>query len=285
MNVNTLYKDLMFSVLRLVTSNKDGKTGNTGTGILVDLELTPETLTPVLITNKHVVQDAIEISVHLPAGEGPRDVSLGNTVQIQMKLEGEGFFSPRDSDIDIAILPFGAVLRALENLHPKPFMRFLPVSEFPSSEEYGSLDALEEVFFMGFPDGRWDSVNKTPIIRRGVTATPATLDFDGKPEFLIDASVFPGSSGSPLFVARTTTFLSNSKLITQQLAIFAGIVTKSLHRTHQVPVFDTETEVLESLDLGIVTNVAAIKDALDQFCEYAKQPKPKFRIAPLSASK
>lgn len=284
MDVNTLYKDLMFSVLRLVTSNEDGD-GNRGTGVIVDLEVIPGKITPVLVTNKHVVKDATEISLELPASKGPTGVILGNSAQIEMKLEGDKFFSPRDKDVDIAILPFGAVLQGFHNLHPKPFVRFLPVSEFPSSEEYASLDALEEVFFMGFPDGRWDSVNKTPIIRRGVTATPVTLPFDGKPEFLIDASVFPGSSGSPLFVARTTTFLSNSELVTQKLAIFAGIVTKYHHRTHQVPVFDTETEVIESIDLGLVTNVTAVKDALDQFCVYAKLPKPKFRTSPLGALK
>lgn len=62
------------------------------------------------------------------------------------------------------------------------------------------LDALEEVIFVGYPVGLWDTTNLTPILRRGVTATPVFLDFQGKPQFLIDASVFPGSSGSPVFL-------------------------------------------------------------------------------------
>ena len=39
-----------------------------------------------------------------------------------------------------------------------------------------------------------------PILRRGTTATPIALNFEGRPEFLIDAAVYPGSSGSPVFV-------------------------------------------------------------------------------------
>lgn len=285
MDVNTLYKDLMFSVLRIVVTNEDGS-GDTGTSLLVDLESELGKLTPVLITNKHVIQNAIEISIQLPMSEGPKGVILGDTVDIKITLEGDRFFSPPDCDVDIAIIPFGAILRDLMIQDPnrKPFVRVLPVSEFPSDEEYASLDALEEVFFMGFPDGRRDSLNKTPIIRRGITATPATLHFDGRPEFLIDASVFPGSSGSPLFVKRTTMFQDKSKLVTQQLAIFVGIVTLSHHRTTRVPVLALEIDIDESLDLGVVTNVAAIKDALNKFCEYANLPKPRFRTSPLGAS-
>lgn len=286
MDVNTLYKDLMFSVVRLVTSKADGS-GSTGTSLLVDLELTEGNMVPVLVTNKHVVKDASEISLHIPMAQGPQRVVLGDTIEVKMQLEGDGFFSPSDGDVDIAIIPFGAVLMGLRNEFPgrSPFIRPLPVSEFPSSEEYASLDALEQVFFLGFPDGRWDSVNRTPILRQGVTATPATLHFDGGPKFLIDASVFPGSSGSPLFVARTRTLRYDTELVTEQLAIFAGIVTESYERENTVPVFATEVGVPESLDLGVVTNLAAIKQALDQYCDYAKVQRPKFRTAPLSSLK
>jgi hypothetical protein len=288
MEANTLYKDLMFTVLRVVTTNENGDgDGNKGTCVIVDLELTPGATTPVLVTNKHVVEGASEVSVHVQTRASQGNVILGDTVQVQMTLEGDRFFSPHDSDVDIAIIPFGQVLLNFKDQHPdrEPFWRCLPVSEFPSNDEYASLDALEEVFFIGHPDGRWDEVNRTPIFRRGITATPAIIDWEGRSEFLIDASVFPGSSGSPVFVARTTTFLQNSKLIKEQLAIFAGIVTKYNQRTHGFEVFELPYEIEESIDLGVVTNVAAIKRALDSYCEYANQPKPKFRDSPLGASK
>ena len=53
---------------------------------------------------------------------------------------------------------------------------------------------------IGYPNALWDSVNNLPIIRRGVTATPYNVDYEGKREFLIDAACFPGSSGSPVFI-------------------------------------------------------------------------------------
>src|SRR5262249_49694787 len=35
---------------------------------------------------------------------------------------------------------------------------------------------------------------------RGITATPPYLDFEGKKQFLVDAPIFHGSSGSPVFL-------------------------------------------------------------------------------------
>jgi hypothetical protein len=60
---------------------------------------------------------------------------------------------------------------------------------------------MEDVIMLGYPNGIWDAKHNLPIIRRGVTATHAKLPLNGKPEFLIDAACFPGSSGSPVFLA------------------------------------------------------------------------------------
>ena len=39
-----------------------------------------------------------------------------------------------------------------------------------------------------------------PIVRRGSTATHPFVRYEGRPEFVIDAACFPGSSGSPVFL-------------------------------------------------------------------------------------
>ena len=39
-----------------------------------------------------------------------------------------------------------------------------------------------------------------PIVRKGITATNISYDYNGKKEFLIDAASFPGSSGSPVLI-------------------------------------------------------------------------------------
>lgn len=67
-------------------------------------------------------------------------------------------------------------------------------------EELNELVAVEDVVMVGYPNGVWDQKNNMPIFRKGITATHPNLDWNGKPEFLIDAACFPGSSDSPVFL-------------------------------------------------------------------------------------
>jgi len=61
---------------------------------------------------------------------------------------------------------------------------------------------------IGYPNGLWDELHNLPIIRKGITATHPGLRLNGKPEFLIDAACFPGSSGSPVFLANIGGYIS-----------------------------------------------------------------------------
>jgi hypothetical protein len=65
---------------------------------------------------------------------------------------------------------------------------------------------MEDITMIGYPNGIWDSVNNLPVIRRGTTATPPYVDWNGKSEFLTDIASFPGSSGSPVFLCNIGSF-------------------------------------------------------------------------------
>jgi hypothetical protein len=68
---------------------------------------------------------------------------------------------------------------------------------------------MEEIVMIGYPNGLWDELHNLPIIRKGITATHPGLRLNGKPEFLIDAACFPGSSGSPVFLANIGSYVSS----------------------------------------------------------------------------
>ena len=53
---------------------------------------------------------------------------------------------------------------------------------------------------IGYPFGLKDFINDLPVVRKGITATPAFLDYNSKKEFLCDIAVYPGSSGSPIII-------------------------------------------------------------------------------------
>ena len=145
-------------------------------------------------------------------------------------------------------------------------------------DSINNLDAVEEVLFIGYPDGLYDSVNLTPVVRRGITATPVQLDFEGQPAFLVDAAVFPGSSGSPVFATSTAWRVdeSDNPVFTHSRAMLLGVIAEYLrvkegHRVEwkpiptgkekeKVPTYTTS----QALNLGVVyrssTIIEAIKD-------------------------
>ena len=90
-------------------------------------------------------------------------------------------------------------MNELESSGRPVFFRFITSDLVPDQSTIDELAAVEEITFIGYPSGLYDEHNVTPLVRRGITATPAWNDFQGEPTFLIDAGVFPGSSGSPVF--------------------------------------------------------------------------------------
>ena len=49
---------------------------------------------------------------------------------------------------------------------------------------------------IGYPRGFYDQLHLFPIVKSGIVASRWGVPFQGKPYFLIDAKLFPGSSGS-----------------------------------------------------------------------------------------
>lgn len=43
-------------------------------------------------------------------------------------------------------------------------------------------------------------MHQLPLFHRGYTATPPQIDFQGRKEFLVDFSTWPGASGSPVLL-------------------------------------------------------------------------------------
>ena len=104
-----------------------------------------------------------------------------------------------NSDIDLAFIPLAPILDKLAEDKKYPFLSFFRKENFPTTEEWNNVSALEQIVIVGYPSGIWDPVNNLPVVRRGVAASHPKINYRGSPEFLIDAAVYHGSSGSPVF--------------------------------------------------------------------------------------
>lgn len=195
----TIYEQLCFCTSRIETEDSNGNTYS-GTGFFFDLKVN-EQIVPLLITNKHVVKGMKKGMFRFTTADenGSPDYKRHSTIEYSDDFERMWIMHPF-SDVDLCVLPINRLLEAATKSGKHLFYRTLDNSIIPNDAQKETLDAVEEITMVGYPNGLWDSVNNMPIIRRGITATNYNIDYNGKKEFLIDAACFPGSSGSPVLI-------------------------------------------------------------------------------------
>jgi hypothetical protein len=265
MNVGTVAEQLFFVTANLEARGPAG-TAN-GTGFIYSVETNRGTA-HFLVTNKHVLDAANPtLLIQLIAGTPDGRPDYGQTVKVLLTDTPSTRIDHPNPGVDVSLVPFSNVLSQL----PKaPFFKSIPesVALTPRLAEE-TVDALEEVIFVGYPNNIFDSTNFTPVARSGMTATPIAIDFDGLPMFLIDASVFPGSSGSPVFL-----FDKSGSFMTKQggvqiggrfifLGVLSAVVTRTVEGTVvQLPT-RSATQFAEPIDLGIVFKASVLTDIVD----------------------
>jgi hypothetical protein len=136
-----------------------------------------------------------------------------------------------------------------------------------SEEKEGELDAIEEVVFIGYPLGIYDAANLLPVARRGIIVSPISVDYEGMPVFLIDASVFPGSSGSPVYLIglgrRGVLVTAPSPVIC--LGVLAAVHTREVEGIVEETETAWRTVLQEPVGLGIVFKPTTFDACIDPF--------------------
>jgi hypothetical protein len=271
MQVNTIAEKLLFTTVRIECTTPDGMSA--GTAFIFNYQ-EEEKQYLFLVTNKHVIKGAIDgrFFFTLSDGNAPQ---IGQRFDIQMNQFEQQWFGHPDPEIDVAIMPLVPVLQEIEKLGKRVFFQAITHSLIPNSEQLNNLDAIEEVVFIGYPNGIFDSKNLMPVVRRGTTATHIQVDYEGKPMFLIDASVFPGSSGSPVLIANTGGYSNRGGFVVGTRVLFLGIVSSvAIREEHgqivfitspvsQIPIVKTQ----QMIDLGIVYKASTIVETVKALIE------------------
>jgi len=198
-SVLPMAEQIEHSTVIIQCANAKGEISS-GTGFAFALFRQNDQSVPVIVTNKHVVAGSVRGKLRwtLRTPDGAPD--YGNFVDIEISNFESAWIPHSDNNIDLTIFPCAPMLASLEKSGKAVFVIQIDQSLVPTDVELRELTPLEELVIVGYPDGIFDEKNNVPIFRRGITATPAYLDFEGRKEFLIDAAIFPGSSGSPVFL-------------------------------------------------------------------------------------
>lgn len=260
-NMANVYEQLLYTTLRIECKNNEGNVTGVGTGFLLSRPIGGDKYKLYLISNKHVLIGTPNIAISFTYKENGKpkhgQIKVFNIQEIDKIVKGHP-----NPDVDIAIMECTGLFIAKENELYYKCVDYSMLADFHESE----LSVAENVYFIGYPDGRYDSVNNLPLIRTGMISSHPLFDFNGLPQFIIDAQVFPGSSGSPVYIDLTFENFKNEQIVVGERKLkLLGIVAMTMIRNNLLQAIPTGTNFAtqEVLGLGIVFKSTAIKELID----------------------
>lgn len=214
-----------------------------------------------IVTNRHVllpkvegteiIPDTVIFHVRKVVGQGiVWEPVILDVTEIKKRLKLH-----TDSEVDVAVLRVDDLLR--ERMKPgKVYMTSSSVSEEDLPENKNiSTEVADDVVIIGYPKGFYDEKNIFPIVKSGIIATRWGMNFNDMPVFLIDAKLFPGSSGSIVVTKPISSIVAEGPMKGERETQFAflGVYSGEPFRQHEPIDLDDITIIRkDSFNVGTV---------------------------------
>lgn len=208
----SLSEQLIYCTTKIISILDENKIA-TGTGFFMNFNQNIEknTCQPVIITNKHVVENAKKLIFSICRADDnnkPLD-----TKKFTITLDAFKIINHPSDDVDLCAIPIANVDSLTQQNNVKLFRGKFGTDLLISDVEIKECSAMEDIIMIGYPNGLEDTYNNKPIIRKGITSTHMKFDYNGKKEFLIDMACFPGSSGSLIFLCNESSYTKGNSVI------------------------------------------------------------------------
>lgn len=241
---DNIFEQLLYSTIQIECIDSKGIHLCMGTGFFLHRQVGPGAYKIFLVTNRHVLdRDVDSISLVFTKTKDGEPL-VGQCEHYMIERIGPMVMH---QNVDLAVLDCSALFaRFPEDLYFKAFSY-----EMLSTFEAQEFSLADSVYFIGYPEGIYDTYNGLPLLRKGIISSHPDYDFDGMPQFVIDANVYHGSSGSPVFINDSQNSYAPSTSPTIKLL---GIVTAAYFKGEN------------ALSLGIVIKSTCIKKLIDEIC-------------------
>ncbi len=233
-----------------------------------------------LVTSRHVVDRADRMRLAFLTESGGQNTGRPEKVLVDVPDVQHYCVFHEDPTVDIAVIPFGGIAGEYSNRGTPLRFKAVPADMYLSEAKSHELSAIEEIIVVGYPRLLRDEHTLTPIVRKGITATPIDQDFQALRGFLIDAAIFEGSSGSPVFIYNVGSYPTQTGIAIGRRAIFLGILAKLVSGLEYSPevrqpgigvprpfggIHDTDRADLgmaKYTNLGLVFNTQCVHEAI-----------------------
>lgn len=243
-----------------------------GTGVICALADTDIHI-PLLLTAKHVFSEPNKkwdpSSVRLRFSWFA-DKSVSEYLGIEFPLKDSRanplWLSHPDNAVDLAVIPLRVSIQDAGRSSIAP----VRIENFANENE-----AFEgaSVLILGYPGAVGPDYWTKPLIRHGVIAHVDTKNF-GEAPFLIDAMIFPGNSGGPVFIVPTG-MTKNGSFAVGGRSAFLGIVSSVAREPVEVQKASLEFEAsdvdstgshfktFDYMGIGVIEAAGRVKELLE----------------------
>lgn len=214
-NPETTSEQLLFTTIRLETDKWSW------TWFFFHLKINGK-IYPIIITNKHVVNDKTNETVKFHLHE-----TVANSPEWKRKIEftADWLFHP-DKDIDLCCCLVQPLFNEIKLSSWKDiFYRHINETVIKNNKQLEELSALEEVVMAWYPNWLWDEKHNLPLLRKGITSSHPSIDFNRDWIGVVDMACFPWSSWSPIFILNEWSYMVKGwSLMMGTRIIFLGIL-------------------------------------------------------------
>lgn len=230
-----------------------------------------------LVTNRHVLipriggQETVPdyISFHLRKVSGTGLAWEPITI-LQDELLRRAKFHP-DVNVDVCIIDVLDLLRERISTDDKFLQWYSIGKESLPGGDNESVEVADDAVVIGYPRGFYDQTNLFPIVKSGIVASRWGAPFGGLPYFLIDAKLFPGSSGSIVVSKPKEMAMIGGRLMhsREKQFVFLGIFSGEPIRQHQPIEFDDITIIRKSgFNVGTVWYGYLVEEIINNGAPY-----------------
>lgn len=200
-----------------------------------------------LVTNRHVVTGVDHMQLAFLMASGNSNSHGLAKILVDVPDVQHNCVFHEDPRVDIAVIPFGGIATMYSKMGRPLLFKTIPPNIYLTGPKSKKMSAIEEVIIIGYPRLLRDEQTLTPIVRRGITATPIDRGFQGLRGFLVDAAVFEGSSGSPVFVYNEGSYSTPSGIAIGRRLVFLGILAKLVSGPGYSPPINRQNHVEDSV--------------------------------------
>lgn len=256
----TLQEQMLCATIRIEMINDKETSMGSATGFICQKGVNGDNKY-YLISNKHVLLISNNLKLYFISKENDIPV-FENYIETESFNIEKNIILHKDKEVDLAAVDITDLINVI---FKQTFIYAVPYEMLGTFTEL-ELNIASTIFFVGFPV-IYDMKNNLPLMRTGIISSHPAFNFNGLPQFVIDAQVFPGSSGSPVFVDLTyEKFKYNNLDLTKREYKLIGVISQTITRGNvikELPATSTACIAEEIMGLGIVVKSTKIRELLD----------------------